>query len=414
MEPVTARKILIITTGQPSLNPRMVKEADALTAAGHEVEVLYQYWNNWASEMDATLLKTKKWKATRIGGDPVTEKVSFHLTRIQHGFSRLFFRQMGIKTAATYAISRSSIPLLAKAKSIPADLYIGHNIGALGVAVIAAKHNKAVCGFDAEDFHRYETGLDDSDPDVRMKTMLEEKYFPSLDFLITSSPLITEAYKKLFPSLPVTTILNAFPDEPMITGKADEGTSPLKLFWFSQTIGKGRGLEDIIKAMGLRPELEIELHMLGQVSSDYKKELQALAKTSSVDKRHLVFHDPINPAQLIEFGSRFDIGLATETGIPYNREICLTNKIFSYIQSGLAVLASNTLAQQQLLGQYPTFGTIYQKGNIAQISSILKRYHSDRSLLVKHRQAALKLGRNELNWKNISKQLVSFIESHLR
>ena len=67
MEPVIAKKILIITTGQPSLNPRMVKEADALSAAGHEVEVLYQYWNEWASEMDASLLKTKKWKATRIG-----------------------------------------------------------------------------------------------------------------------------------------------------------------------------------------------------------------------------------------------------------------------------------------------------------------------------------------------------------
>jgi len=46
------KKIVLITTGQPSCNPRVVKEADALSAAGHEVTVIYNYYIGWADEND--------------------------------------------------------------------------------------------------------------------------------------------------------------------------------------------------------------------------------------------------------------------------------------------------------------------------------------------------------------------------
>ena len=55
-------KIVLITTGQPSCNPRIVKEADALSAAGHEVIVVYNYFIKWADENDQLLLAKKSWK----------------------------------------------------------------------------------------------------------------------------------------------------------------------------------------------------------------------------------------------------------------------------------------------------------------------------------------------------------------
>ena len=51
---------VLITTGQPSVNPRIVKEADALHAAGLSVKMLYCYWINWAFEADKKLLKNVK------------------------------------------------------------------------------------------------------------------------------------------------------------------------------------------------------------------------------------------------------------------------------------------------------------------------------------------------------------------
>jgi len=40
----TNKKIVIVTTGQLSTNPRMLKEVDALLGQGHQVKVLYSYW----------------------------------------------------------------------------------------------------------------------------------------------------------------------------------------------------------------------------------------------------------------------------------------------------------------------------------------------------------------------------------
>ena len=51
------KKIVLITTGQPSTNPRIVKEADALHAAGYDVTVLYSFFISWAFEKDKILLQ---------------------------------------------------------------------------------------------------------------------------------------------------------------------------------------------------------------------------------------------------------------------------------------------------------------------------------------------------------------------
>ena len=108
------KKILLITSGQPSLNPRLVKEADALTEKGYKVTVLYQYWNKWGTRLDEELLKTKKWKAIKVGGDPDKHKLHYNVSRIIHKVSKSIFQKTGSKTAAIGAIARSSYYLIKK------------------------------------------------------------------------------------------------------------------------------------------------------------------------------------------------------------------------------------------------------------------------------------------------------------
>ena len=72
---------MLITTGQPSTNPRIVKEADALHAAGYDVTVLYCFFINWAYEKDKLLLSKVPWKYKMLGGSPL-KKNGFYLLRI--------------------------------------------------------------------------------------------------------------------------------------------------------------------------------------------------------------------------------------------------------------------------------------------------------------------------------------------
>ncbi|RYE22812.1 MAG: hypothetical protein EOP42_23960, partial [Sphingobacteriaceae bacterium] len=136
MNKIFKNKITLITSGQPSLNPRLVKEADTLVSAGFNVTVIYQYWNNWGTELDKQLLPAKKWKAVRIGGSPQNNKTVYWLSRLQHTVAKVLVRRFGFRFyLAEKAIGRCTFLLLKKALQHPADLYIAHNLAALPVAV---------------------------------------------------------------------------------------------------------------------------------------------------------------------------------------------------------------------------------------------------------------------------------------
>ena len=393
-------KIVLITSGQPSLNPRLVKEADALVKAGYKVTVIYQYWNDWATIADETLMASKKWKAIRVGGTPNKNRFSYWKLRIISKVANILSQKIGLKYhLAELSIGRCTLALSQKACTIPANLYIAHNLAALPAAVNAAKRNKAKSGFDAEDFHRYEMSNKETDANVKLKKFIEEKYFPKIDYLTTSSPQISDYYKKLFPKLIFNTILNVFPKQEKLRLKISDNQA-LKLVWFSQNVGLSRGLQDVFTALKKLEKFEIEFYVLGHLSNQMKKEFEEITHNLKFDHPPKVFfHAPINPDDIQNYIKEFDLGLATEPAFSINNDSALSNKIFTYIQAGLAVIASDTTAQSALLNQYPNMGMVYQKKNAASLASVIKTYVEDRALLLSHQKQAKKYADEILNWE---------------
>ena len=391
------KRIVLITSGHPSFNPRLVKEATALLDAGFHVTLIYQYWNNWASKLNPSILNDIRLNLISVGGSPKHGGIVYWYTRIRYKVASIIAKTIGINLIISkFVVGRCAIELQNRAILIKGDLYIAHNLAALPAAVEAAKKNNAKCGFDAEDFHRFENSNDLLNVDVKIRILIENHYLKTLNYLSTSSPFITKAYKELYPQLSPLTILNVFPKQ-SINIKKEKG-STLKLFWFSQVIGIGRGLETVIQAMCKIKNLDIELHLLGQSHGLIKKELEGLVLKNGVTKKIIFYHDPVNPDKIYELASQFDIGLATEINFPENREICLTNKIFTYIQSNLAVIASDTIAQKWLLTSYPGFGNLFRKGDENDLASLLTLYFSDRQLLYQQQKTANELCKTTLNW----------------
>jgi glycosyltransferase involved in cell wall biosynthesis len=390
-------QILLITSGQPSLNPRLVKEADALSSAGYNVTVLYAYWNEWGTKFDPALLKSKKWKAIRIGGAPKRNKASYFLSQLIHKLATIGAKKVSIPLFAEIAIARTSFMLSKVAKKHQADLYIAHNLGALPAAVKAARHNHKPCGFDAEDFHRNEVSDDPHSFDVKLKTYIEQKYLPKTSYLTASSPQITAAYQTLFPFKAIVTLLNVFSSVPTVGIPKTDPSSPIKLFWFSQTIGTQRGIEGVIQALNILPAGSFELHLLGAFQHSGSKAYFEKLKAPNLYSLH--FHPPIASEELITFSAQFDIGLALEPSFSKNNDLALSNKIFTYLQAGLAVIASDTTAQRGLLTSHPEFGSLYETGNTRSLSNALLQYAEKRDQLDQAKQASLMLARNKLNWE---------------
>ncbi|UOE48328.1 hypothetical protein MTO98_28365 [Mucilaginibacter sp. SMC90] len=405
------KNVTFITTGQPTTNPRLVKEAETLHRLGYSVKVICCFYQQWAQKPDETL--TSKYPGMYIycGGDPVIQKPAYLKTRIRQKLSTFLFKYSQKFGIPENAISRTHAEALAIAKKIKTDLYIAHNLGALPAAMLAAQHNGAKIGYDAEDMHsgQFTSTHDES---YRLNKYIEEKYFNRVDYFTAASPLIALYYKQGYSYLNPVVINNVFPKTTLKIGQNYKANEPLKLFWFSQTIGPDRGLEDVIKAMAAAAG-KVQLHLLGSCNETHKAALLNLARTLKLSTDQLWFHEPVAADEIFNFANQFDIGVATETGIPLNRDICLTNKIFTYIQCGLAMIASDTQAQTLFVEQYPTAGKLYQKSNLQSLTDCINFYLQNPDVLYQTRLENYRLGQTELNWETESHVFLELVQNVL-
>jgi hypothetical protein len=399
-------KVILVTSGQPALNPRLVKEADAFSEAGHEVIVFFSYWNKYGMIFTEKLIQSKKWKAVCVGGDPSNKKLIYFFSRLINYIARKIVEKIGpVNYLSELAISRSSFFLLRMIRKHKADIYIAHNLGALAPVVQAAKRNHGKCGFDAEDFHRNEVNDDTNDIHFRLVAEIENKYLRQLDYMTASSPFIAEMYEEFF-NRKITSILNVFPKTKIQLSVPNESL-PIKLFWFSQTIGPNRGIETIIDAINISG-INMHFHLLGNISDSYKKDLYKIAKDIFCN---LHFYELVYPDDLFSIAPFFDLGLASEPGFCLNNKIALSNKLFTYIQCGCAVVASNTIAQISFLEKYPQVGRVYK--NSRELADIFTHYHYNRSDLHQTKQKCIELGQKGMNWDIEKVKLLKILQATL-
>jgi glycosyltransferase involved in cell wall biosynthesis len=181
----------------------------------------------------------------------------------------------------------------------------------------------------------------------------------------------------------------------------------LRFFWFSQTIGQGRGIELIIDALN-DFDKPFELHLLGKGIDSFVMDCEHKAQFK---KGKLIFHTPIPPDEIFGFCSHFDIGLCLEKHQPLNRNICLTNKVFTYLQAGLAVIASDTRAQKAFLTENTGIGNVFK--DKIDLLDIIKNYDADRELLNQHKTNSFILGQTTFNWEIEQQKFLPVIKQTL-
>jgi glycosyltransferase involved in cell wall biosynthesis len=286
------------------------------------------------------------------------------------------------------------------AQRIDADLYIAHNLGALPAAAAAARRNNAALGFDAEDFHSGMSlkGTDRSVEDAAVEH-LERELLPQCDYTTAASPLIARAYARKY-SMPLPqTVLNVFPlSERPTRFRPSNPREPLRVCWFSQTVGHGRGLEDVIRAIGMLDHHHIELHLLGHWSAGYKAALDTIAVAVGLSPAMIHIHPPIRPDAVVAWAARYDVGVAAEQPNSTNADICLSNKLFAYLLAGNAVVATATSAQEEFLRSNPGSGFCYKPGDVADLAAKLRVWCVDGGSLNAARRRAWDYGTERFNW----------------
>jgi glycosyltransferase involved in cell wall biosynthesis len=388
-------RICVITSGHLATCPRMVKAADALSKAGHEVRMVSAQFLDWAADADEAIGRAHSWSAVDYRRS--TAPAKYWETSLRFQAARRWVRLVGAERTSLAALAaangRAARDLLKLTLAEPADLFYGGTCGGLAVAALAARRTGVAYGLDLEDFHE---GEFESGPawDVPREILrrLQREVLPGASFLTAGSAAIAARYEQAY-GVRVLPIHNTFPLPAQAPDPEPPGDGTLRLYWFSQTIGAGRGLEDVVRAIGLAG-IRAEIHLRGSVQAEYIASLRQLAGSPLA----IHTHTPAPPHKMVELSLPYDAGLSPEEGRNLNRELCLGNKALTYILAGLAVVLTDTLGQRPFADDLGDGALRYQSGDIASLASGLRRWAYDRDRLRCARKAAWQAAQRRWNW----------------
>lgn len=388
-------RVTIVTSGNVSTSPRVVKEADALHAAGHEVRVVAVDALPDNGARDLAVMADRRWTLDRVNlrrGDAIG-----FLHRAGGAGWRAAAKHLGL---ADRYVSRYMGLLVRAAVARPADLVIGHTLACLPVAVHAATQLGARAGFDVEDFHSGELPAEPRYAAERaIVTDVERRYLPRCARVTASAPGIADAVAARYGIARPHVVLNTFP-------RAERRSDPKMggvptLYWYSQVIGPGRGVEDAVAAVEML-DMPVELHLRGTLDPSFASQVAG--------RPRVVVLPQVPPPELVARAAEHDIGLALEQPVTENRALCVTNKLFTYMLAGLAVGATDTLGQREVLQEAPGAGFLYPAGQPAALADGIRRLLADRDELARMKRAAWTAADRRFNWEHESQGLVSYLE----
>lgn len=347
------KQILFLTSTNLACNPRCLKEVRLMNDTNAQVTVVGFHLNNWTDEKEKDLRK----ELDRVGFYYLEAGRKPFFAWFQSTFleklSRLLQPLLPHSAfLAALAIDKRSYLLYEWIKSSKHryDLIIAHNPPAFYAAAALAEKSRTPFALDIEDYHPGEGHkkiVRDS------SAYLMRRFLKRTAYASYASPLIKKyAVQNVNDGddRDALVINNTFPASEFISeGSEGPVSEKLQIVWFSQIIDYGRGLEKVLPWLDQFRD-RIGLTLIGSMREGFfGREIK--------NREYIDCRGALAQIQLHQSLGAFDIGLALEDGtVDSNRNLCLTNKIWSYYLAGLYIVASDTKAQQLFLKARPQHG----------------------------------------------------------
>lgn len=405
MRSLENKTIAILIGGHFASAPRVQKEAAALRKAGAKVLV----FGTWSSETLAAedLAIAKDLDVEFSAAVNYCEKSNFTV-RIKQKFSSVLFTRFGIVTPRVFG---SGAPELFKAaRNLRADLTMVHSEAGLWVAKKLLQEGFNV-GVDFEDW--FSQDLSDADRKSRPVNEIQtlERYLlknACCCFATTQAMALALANDAGTTSLP-TVIPNCFPSSGRqdAIGRAGDKrpANQVSFYWFSQTIGPGRGLEALARALPLLHggwQLAIRGNLRGYgdwFNDNFPKNLRERIKLL----------DTVPNSELLACTMSHDVGLALEIPFCPSRDLTATNKIFEYLRAGLAVIATSTAGQHEVMMACPEAGEVVVPDNEVCLAAAMQRIIDKPELLRERKTFSMHAGEVIWTWERFEQSLTDAV-----
>lgn len=395
------QKICILIGSHLATAPRPQKEAITLAQAGYDVVVLGSWWNPKFAQEDIAI--AKKAKITFVPLIDLSKKnLRASYARVRNRLAREAFLKLG--RVYPSALGLNSKEMLKTAASLNPDLIIAHSESAMW----AGRQLKELGFKVAVDFEDWFSNdlmpADRKSRPCNYISQLEMWHLRYADFTLTTSAPLAEALAQSanttkFPLvIPNVFPINVMPDHALDSSKQ---SGVCKFYWYSQTVGGGRGLESLGKALeNVRGDWNLSLR--GRLAdSTWLDTTFAKSIRDRVEMLPLVTNE-----ELLKSNAVHDVGLALE--IPYcsNKDLTVSNKLFDYMRAGLAIVATQTKGQMWAFESNPDVGWTVPPNDVECLQAALQ-FAVDNPLSVLHaKHRAFHAAKSKWSWEHFANRLV--------
>lgn len=383
--------VLLLIGGHLATAPRPQKEARALRDAGARVLIRGTWWNPTLAEEDLELAD-----ALGVNYAPVVDLRERRgtLLRARQWLGRELLARTGIPSGRAFGIGAPE--LLAEARRLRADLTMLHCEAALWAGVRLLDQGLRV-GVDFEDW--FSRDRPEADPLARALRPLERRLLKeaAVCFAPTRCMAVALAKDAGTSRIPVV-IPNCFPAEDIPAAEAgpkdprEPGT--VSFHWFSQTIGPGRGLETLAAAL---PRLQGPWRLaLRGVLGAHREWFE---RTFPAELRgRIQVLEPVPNRELLSRTMSHDVGLALEEPYNPNKDLTASNKLFEYFRAGLAVIATRTQGQMEVMAECTRAGMLVPPENKEALASAMQQFIDQPMRLKTCRHSSGFAGRGRWDW----------------
>jgi hypothetical protein len=403
--------LCLVSHGQPSANPRLVRDASILAEAGYNVRVVAAQLIPNLIAHDTSLTKGANWKyepvsfSHRSNGTP-----SWNYIRARRRVAAALADVWPSEGLVSRAYGYANPELADMAAKEPADLFMAYQHNSLPAAWWAANSHQTKVALDAQDLL-----ADCSAEPVNLARRIEKRYFKHCHYISTMSTAAANRLQETNGLARTPIVLHntsRMAEREGIAAPPDRQSSrEVSLYWFGQTIGVHSRADQVLNAMSLL-KTPTRLTLRGKSDETFISDLRNRASVLGLSNQ-LQILPRAEPGQMVRLASEHDILLGTQPGSDLFNQMALGNKVFTGMMAGMVLALSDTIAHRELLAEAPDCGFLFPDGDIEGLASQLNHLLCDRPRIEAMKLQAWNHAEARFNWEAESKTLLHTIDQLL-
>jgi glycosyltransferase involved in cell wall biosynthesis len=168
-----------------------------------------------------------------------------------------------------------------------------------------------------------------------------------------------------------------------------------------------RALDELVRAATLLPQ-NVHVVILGFDSKGVRAKLQKMVTELRLsDRVHIL--DPVPPDTLVDFTAGTDIGVIPLVLVSDNQRFANPNKLFEYMASHLAVVATDTPTLTPIVRGFG-LGEIFAEARAEAMTQAILKLLQDPDYLQACKQASRRAAEEVFFWENEEKKLLALYE----